>query len=228
MAKKITKNKIGPKRSRVIPCPICQNVACDPYFQNAKHFFLRCPHCITVFRHPENYLTATAEKLRYEKHQNNVEDPGYQRFVAPLVEAVITSFSCNENGLDYGAGKGPVAAKLLEARGYSISLYDPFFHPDIKVLTNTYDFIICCEVIEHFHHPMLEFKRLLSLLKPNGKLFCMTDFLPDELHQFASWHYKNDPTHVVFYSEENSRQIQQRIGFKDVRIDLRLMILSGP
>jgi len=77
-------------------------------------------------------------------------------------------------------------------------------------------------VIEHFHHPFNEFQLLKGLLNPNGKLYCMTDIF-SETKDFATWYYKNDPTHVIFYTEKTLQWIQKNIGFKRVTIENRLV-----
>jgi 2-polyprenyl-3-methyl-5-hydroxy-6-metoxy-1,4-benzoquinol methylase len=63
-----------------------------------------------------------------------------------------------------------------------------------------YDFITASEVVEHLHHPRFELERLWSALRPRGILGIMTKRVRDQ-HAFANWHYKNDPTHVIFFSE---------------------------
>jgi SAM-dependent methyltransferase len=174
--------------------------------------------------HPNSYIAAEAEKQRYEAHNNDVEDPRYQKFVAPIVAAVQAHYTNNSTGLDFGAGTGPVITKMLEDDGYQIALWDPFFHPNATVLETHYDFIVCCEVIEHFHKPDEEFKQLYKLLKPGGRLFCKTDLLPDT--SFKDWYYITDPTHVIFYSEGSLRWIQENFGFSEVQIDGRLITFS--
>lgn len=207
----------------MIPCPLCSK---STYVQpEGTHSFYDCKHCGTVFRHPDFFLSAEAEKQRYLQHNNDVEDQRYQAFVAPIVDAVIERYRPESSGLDFGAGTGPVISKLLGEKGYKMSLWDPYFHPDSSVLDDTYDFIVCCEVMEHFYEPYSEFKRMKELLKPGGALFCMTDLLPGPT-PFSRWHYKDDPTHVVFYSEENLRWIQQHLGFSDVSVDGRLIVFN--
>lgn len=199
-------------------CILCGSPKTSEYFRNEKHFFLVCNTCTTVFRHPETWITPSAEKERYVAHKNDVEDTGYQKFVSPLVGAVSASFPNTTLGLDFGAGTGPVAAKLLSEKGFTITLYDPFFHADKVVLEKKYDFIICCEVIEHFHTPLKEFKLLKSLLKPKGKLFCMTNLWAGNSEEFERWWYKNDSTHTLFYNTTNLIFIQENCNFKNVSI----------
>jgi cyclopropane fatty-acyl-phospholipid synthase-like methyltransferase len=74
----------------------------------------------------------------------------------------------------------------------------PSFNRIVKRSERTYDFITCTEVVEHFHHPALEFRRLDALLKPGGWLAIQTTFQTDDA-RFARWNYRRDPTHVVFY-----------------------------
>ncbi len=195
------------------PCILCKSSATSEYFRNEKHHFLICEDCTTVFRPPESWVSPSAEKERYLAHHNNVEDTGYKKFVTPLVQAVMERFPPTASGLDFGAGTGPVAAKILTEDGYSISLYDPFFHPDKTVLENQYDFIICCEVIEHFHYPLQEFRLLKRLLKPQGTLFCMTTLWTGNKKNFAGWWYKNDSTHTLFYNPANLKFIQEHTGY---------------
>lgn len=199
-------------------CILCGSTETSEYFKDEQHHFLVCEDCTTVFRHPENWVSLSDEKQRYLAHENNVEDIGYQNFVKPLVTEVSANVPNTALGLDFGAGTGPVAAKLLIEKGYSIALYDPFFHPDTAVLENKYDFIICCEVIEHFHNPCKEFRILKNLLKPNGKLYCMTTLWNGNPKEFKTWWYKNDSTHTLFYNAVNLKFIQESCSFENVTV----------
>ena len=149
-------------------------------------------------------------------HINNVEDSGFQKSVKPLVQQVLDNFTKENKGLDYGCGNGPVITHLLSKKGFDIALYDPFYNPNVSVLERHYDFIICNEVMEHFYHPQDEFKILYHLLKPNGKLICGTQLYTSDI-DFDTWFYKNDPTHVFFYTEMCLNWICSNIGFKAVK-----------
>jgi SAM-dependent methyltransferase len=204
-------------------CPLCQRSTCEQ--RQLSPQFYNCNTCGTTFRHSSYYLSSEKEKERYLQHNNDVEDTSYQAFVTPIINEVCRSFNSNNNGLDFGAGTGPVISKLLMDKGYQMSLWDPFFHSDESVLNNRYDFIVCCETIEHFHNPLEEFELMITLLKPGGKLCCMSELLPKDI-SFNDWYYKNDPTHVIFYSEENLKWIKENVGFSEVRIDGRLIVFE--
>jgi hypothetical protein len=101
---------------------------------------------------------------------------------------------------------------MLEERGYSVALYDPFFAPDRTVLARTYDFVVCTEAAEHFRRPREEFERLASLLKSGGVLGLMTEVLKDD-EALERWWYLRDPTHVSFYRMQTLSWLAHRFGW---------------
>jgi SAM-dependent methyltransferase len=101
---------------------------------------------------------------------------------------------------------------MLAAEGFSMALFDPFFYDDESVLESTYDFVTCTEVVEHLHQPARVFRQLEGLLKPGGWLGVMTCFQTDD-DRFANWHYRRDPTHVVFYRERTFAWLAERYGW---------------
>ena len=173
--------------------------------------------------HPQHYLLREEEKARYLTHNNDVNDPGYQKFVYPVIQTVTAHTHTRHHGLDYGAGTGPVITKLLREKGYSMTTYDPFFNPNRKALTSTYDFIVCCEVAEHFYNPQHEFDVFHQLLNPSGLLVIKTELLTPDI-DFPNWYYINDPTHTLFYSPKGMRLIHERYGFKILELSPRLVV----
>jgi len=203
-------------------CPLCHNYSED--FYQSKFFI--CSYCNGISRSARFLPPPDQEKARYELHQNNIEDEGYRQFLAPLLGSVINCYGPGDSGLDFGAGPTPGVSKLLNDKGYKIKLYDPFFHNYPELLKEKYDYIICCEVIEHFHKPGNEFRLLKGLLKPGGSLFCMTHLYSQEI-DFDNWYYKNDFTHVFFYQRETFEFIKKAFGFSGVKIESRLIQLIG-
>lgn len=212
---------------KIHKCPLCESTA--DYFcsigKKGRNYY-RCAVCSSVFLHPEKYIDHTAEQLRYEEHNNDVKDKRYQNFVSPITTAITNQFSKNAKGLDYGCGTGPVASVVLEQKGFDeIALYDPFFQPHKEHLSASYDFIICCEVMEHFHHPQKEFALLNSLLKSTGKLFCKTSVLKTNYDEdyFKDWWYNNDPTHVFFYTTKTLEYIADHFNFNELKVESQLI-----
>lgn len=175
--------------------------------------YQRCEDCEATFLDPAHFLDADSERTEYEQHQNLPGDPGYVRFLSQVVQPLLARLPPYSRGLDYGCGPGPVLALMLREAGHTVALYDPFFHPNTAPLQSRHDFITCTEVIEHFHAPALEFRRLDALLQPGGWLALMTCFQTDDA-RFAQWHYRRDPTHVVFYREATLAHLARRHGWR--------------
>jgi tRNA pseudouridine65 synthase len=83
--------------------------------------------------------------------------------------------------------------------GHVMTLFDRFYEPEQQAFDRQYDFIIAAEVVEHLQEPKRELERLWACLKPGGWLGIMTQYaVPKDA--FPRWHYKNDLTHVCFFS----------------------------
>lgn len=202
-------------------CPLC-NGSGEDFYRHKKRAYYRCKTCHGLYVDRELIPDPESEKLRYEEHNNDVEDEGYLNFVSPIISTILNNHTQGQKGLDFGAGTGPVIASVLRDNNYSIDLYDPFFHNHPALLTQTYDYIVCCEVIEHFHQPEIEFSLLRKLLNPRGKLYCFTDIYHPGI-DFHLWYYKNDMTHVFIYQKETLEWIQKNLDFTAIRIKDRLI-----
>lgn len=205
-------------------CPLC-NEQSDIFYKNSDTYY-KCNNCYGIFVDENNRPNKEVEKSRYEIHENDIEDKNYQKFVSPITSSILKDFTPSSKGLDFGAGTGPVLSKVLEDNNYNVKQYDPFFHNYPELLKNRYDYIGSCEVIEHFYNPYKEFKLLKRLLNSKAKLYCMTE-LYDDNTDFASWYYKNDPTHVFFYHAKTFKWIKEEFDFSDVSVENRLIILSN-
>jgi len=181
-------------------CPVCLHGAPGFFREVGGKTYLRCATCEATIMAPQSRLTAGEERQIYELHENNPEDAGYRRFLARLSKPLTAKLQPGAKGLDFGCGPGPALAGMLEESGFTMALYDPFFQPDTTALSDTYDFITCTEVMEHLHQPSDVFDRLDRLLRPGGWLGIMTCFQTDD-ERFDNWHYRRDPTHVVFYRQ---------------------------
>jgi hypothetical protein len=204
-------------------CPLCNSNQSVALLQQ-KHFFYCCSICNGIFRDSDTFIDAIEEKKHYEWHNNDVNDVRYQNFVSPIVESIVNDFAKDDKGLDFGSGTGPVISKMLLDKNYSIEQYDPFFANNPNLLSKIYNYIACCEVIEHFHNPYKEFELLKNLLQNNGKLYCMTAIY-DENIDFENWYYKNDPTHVFIYQKETFEWIKNQFSFKSVQISNNRLIV---
>lgn len=190
-------------------CPLCASDAIKSFHSDKARPYFQCHCCALVFVPKAYFLSNEDEKERYDQHQNNPEDEGYSSFLMKLVEPMIHRLAPGVCGLDFGAGPTPALAGLFEKKGFGMDRFDPFYADNQELLLNEYDFITATEVVEHLHRPQDVFEKLFGMIKPGGLLGLMTKTMPDE-NLFASWWYKNDRTHVCFYSDDTWRWIENK------------------
>lgn len=201
---------------QIMKCTLCSSDEISVFASVKDKNYYKCKHCDLVFLDPLYYLNVKEEKIRYDLHQNNIEDKGYVDFLNRVIKPTLEFISQGDVGLDYGCGPNPVLANLVEQEAYSCDYYDPIFFPEIK--QKQYDFIFATECFEHFYSPEKEMQTIDSLLKPNGLLAIMTE-INSHSDDFADWYYIKDPTHVCFYSESTIEYICITYGFKLVYSD---------
>ena len=193
-------------------CPLCTDADISAYVADKRRHYLYCDVCGLVFVPPVFFLQPQAERAIYDLHQNEITDPGYRAFLSRLAVPLLQRIAPGARGLDFGCGPGPALAQMLMQGGAGhVALYDSFYAPDERVLEGPYDFICATEVVEHLHQPGRELDRLWSLLQPGGWLALMTKLVLSKA-AFAHWHYKNDPTHVCFFSAKTWQWWAQQHG----------------
>jgi hypothetical protein len=214
------------------PCPLCASSQGVLFFEGTSGAFRTCPRtyfrcgvCYLIFATAAQFLSPQAEKAEYDRHQNSPNDMGYRRFLNRLCEPMGQRLSAHSHGLDFGSGPGPTLSLMLEEAGHVVTLYDPFYAPDATVLHQSYDFVTATEVVEHLHHPRQALDQLWHCLKPGGWLGIMTKLAHpggdrvdkkraltiSDTHSatFATWHYKDDLTHVCFFSRQTFLWLSQ-------------------
>ena len=180
-------------------CPLCQQDHIGYYSADTRSYW-QCANCQLVFVESAEHLTEVDEKTRYDHHNNNPDDPRYREFLNRLVGPLSDRLQPNSEGLDFGCGPGPTVSVMLEELGHKVACFDKYYANTPRLLNKSYDFITSTEVLEHLREPRVELLRLIDMLKPAGFLGIMTMLQPPS-EQFASWHYKKDPTHICFYAE---------------------------
>lgn len=196
----------------MISCPVCRTPGTRPFETVEGRRYRRCDTCLATFLDPDQHPSLEEAVAHYGHHRNEVGDPAYRRFLSRLAGPLCAVLPPGAAGLDYGSGPGPALADMLEAAGHRMAVYDPVFAPHQDALEARYDFVTCTEVAEHFFQPADEFDRIGRLLRPGGWLAVMTCFQTDDV-RFASWYYRRDPTHVVFYREETLRHVAEQRGW---------------
>ena len=205
-------------------CPLCNATDATAFHHDRRREYWQCRNCALVFVPPHDHLSAGEEKAEYDLHRNAIDDPGYRRFLSRVADPLLSKLAPGALGLDFGCGPGPALACMLEEAGCAMRLYDVFYFPDASVLEREYDFITATEVVEHLHQPGEELTRLWGMIVPGGYLGLMTKLVIDA-PAFSRWHYKDDPTHVCFFSEATLAWWARQAGADLERIGADVAIL---
>ncbi|KPJ96519.1 MAG: hypothetical protein AMJ53_00590 [Gammaproteobacteria bacterium SG8_11] len=192
-------------------CPLCADKRTQPYHTDQRRDYRQCCNCRLVFVPKEQHLNDAQEKAEYDLHQNHIEDPGYRAFLSRLFLPMTAKLPPPAEGLDFGCGPGPALARMFEEDGYKMQVYDKFYANNTGVLARQYDFISCTEVVEHLSQPGETLDSLFALIKPGGWLGVMTKLVIEKT-AFARWHYKNDLTHINFFSRETFEYLANHWG----------------
>lgn len=198
--------------------------------KSANYLFTGCG---SVFRHPECFLSSQEQSARYLLHKNKLEpaktQSGYRRFLAKFADAAlayVTTMNKGDNSFtlksifDYGSGPEPSLVHLLEeykttghlAPNTEIRGWDPFFAPNTIFFKNGADLVLCLEVAEHFETPAKDIKKLASAVRIGGIVALQTILVPPTHAEFRKWWYKEDPTHVTFYSKQGLELCAKNAG----------------
>ncbi|MFQ5486930.1 MAG: class I SAM-dependent methyltransferase [Gammaproteobacteria bacterium] len=193
-------------------CPLCLGGDTRHYHRDRRSY-RQCRRCDLVYVPAAFHLDAVAEKRRYDQHRNNPQDPAYRAFLSRLMIPLLERLPPGAQGLDYGSGPGPTLSLMLAERGHAMNIYDAFYAPHEAALARRYDFLTCSETMEHFAAPGREWRRFLSLVRAGGWIGIMTQ-LREAKQDFAAWYYKNDDTHVCFYSRATFEFLARRHDLK--------------
>lgn len=206
-------------------CPLCLNYQqLENYHLDKNRAYLRCCTCGLVSVDDQHLLSAADEKAQYDHHQNDPDDQAYRQFLSRALTPLLAKITEDAEGLDFGCGPGPTLSVMAEEAGIVISNYDLYYYKYSELLNRQYDFVIMTEVIEHIADAEKLLKQLDSLLKADSILAIMTKRVIDREH-FTSWHYKNDPTHIRFYSQQTFRWIAAKLNWRLEIIDKDVVFL---
>ena len=208
-------------------CPLCSSRELFAFHKDLSREYLRCEFCRLIFVPREYHLSLANEKVHYDLHENSPDDPGYRKFLGRLFEPMNDRIAAGSRGLDFGSGPGPTLSVMFEEAGHNVSIYDPFYSADETPLNRQYDFVTASEVVEHFCNPTEDLQRLWTCVRPSGLLGIMTKQALDQA-SFAKWHYKNDPTHVSFFSRETFNWLAASWNAEATFIGTDVAIFSRP
>jgi hypothetical protein len=179
--------------------------------------YYHCEKCGLIFVPASDHISVEEEKKRYKLHENSIDHEGYVRFLNEI--AVVVGEWSSPAGLllDYGSGPETILTRLLRKNGYDCTPYDPLYDIGNDVFSRTYDTIVLCEVIEHLRDIRIETEKIKNVLNPAASVIIRTRLHPVP-EAFDSWWYKNDRTHVNFFSREAVSVLAALLGRKKVML----------
>ena len=208
-----------------ITCPLCKTTNSSKFYKEKFREYLRCLSCDFIFVPKMYHLSDAEEKSRYDTHNNDPNDHRYRHFLSQVLVPLLERIQQKSNGLDFGSGPGPTLSLMLEECGHSVDLYDKFYANDISVFEKKYDFITATEVVEHLSEPMAEISRLIEMLNNQGHLAVMTQILTPQI-DFSSWYYKNDPSHIGFFTKKSLNFLAKYLNIEAYFISERVILFK--
>lgn len=202
-------------------CKLCGSCAQPLPLKKKYHI---CLHCQLIWLDNSHLLSPQAERERYRKHNNDLNNPGYTQMFRDFLD-LVEPHSQGMRALDFGSGPSPVLAEILGQRGWNTEIYDPYFAPDFSFAGKEFDLITCTEVVEHIADPWPVWQLLTKCLAARGILAVMTR-LHSGPDQFRDWWYIRDTTHVCFYSRVTMEWLAVALGLKIIYCRDNIIVFS--
>ncbi len=208
------------------PCPACQGSGSGYALDPKGRDYLRCPSCKLIYLRAEQRPSLDEERRRYLLHQNGPDNKGYRDYLSNFLKDFFYPY-CPAPAvvLDFGSGPEPLLTNILREEGYASLAYDPFFSEQCLEAQGPFAAVIAHEVLEHCANPLETLGIMVKLLKPGGLILISTHFPPPEADAFLSWWYRQDKTHICFFSQDCLEGLGARLGLEKLRCDSKSRIL---
>lgn len=186
-------------------CLICRSKNYNYAFSLAKHKVVRCHDCgfMAINPQPTDKILARIYNRDYFVLSDNQKGIDYvsslkQKTADLYLDIILKDYdSDSKTLLEIGCGSGDF---LLQAakRGFNVTGVEYSNHAcsvarkrlkkyntkiiegeiyEVKNTKNKFDLIVFCDVLEHVRDPRIFLKNVHSLLKDNGKIFCVVPSL---------------------------------------------------
>ncbi|GIT97974.1 class I SAM-dependent methyltransferase [Sulfurovum sp. TSL1] len=206
-------------------CHICDKPTASFHHEKTDITYYYCKTCQYIFKSPECYQDLISQKERYNLHENDENDAGYQAYFQLFLDFILPLVKQPKTALDFGCGRSSLLASMLMKEGIACDYYDPIYHPEGFEEKKKYDLIVSTEVFEHLHQPREVFEGLLERLEEGGYLALQTQFHPNDVEAFKTWYYHKDPTHIVFFTAHTFSELCKKYGVEVIADNGKNMVL---
>lgn len=206
-------------------CHICNRPTELFVHEKTDITYYHCKHCEYIFKSPECYQDLSAQKERYNLHENDEDDEGYRAYFQRFLDFTLPLVDQPKSALDFGCGVSSLLSTMLGKEGIECDYYDPIYHPDTLNDGKKYEFIVSTEVFEHLHQPRVVFESMLERLEEGGYVALQTQFHPNDTESFKNWYYHQDPTHIVFFTAQTFRVLCEMYGCEFMRDNGKNMVV---
>ena len=190
-----------------------------------KIMYYYCPYCECICKDSEHFKPIPEQKERYDLHENDPEDEGYQAYFQRFLDFVLPLVESPKTALDFGSGRSSLLADMLSKEGIKCDYYDPIYHPENLDNSKKYQLIVSTEVFEHLHEPKVVFEMLLEKLEQGGYMALQTQFHPNDIEAFQKWYYHLDPTHIVFFTPKTFKVLCEINGCRFIEDNHKNMVV---
>lgn len=206
-------------------CHICDKTTASFHHEKTDITYYYCKACQYIFKSPECYQDLSCQKERYNLHENDENDAGYQAYFQRFLDFVLPLVKQPKTALDFGCGRSSLLAAMLIKEGIACDYYDPIYHPEGLQERKKYGLIVSTEVFEHLHQPREVFEALLERLEEGGYLALQTQFHSNDVEAFKTWYYHQDPTHIVFFTAHTFSVLCKKYGVEYIADNGKNMVL---
>jgi 2-polyprenyl-6-hydroxyphenyl methylase/3-demethylubiquinone-9 3-methyltransferase len=222
-----------PSRLYAYPCKVCGTAApwlgavdfskwCSHDWRKTRPVgapvdYYRCISCGLLFSPSFDGFTPEQWKTFVYNSEYLQIDPDY---TGGRGEAMGNMFAqtfpaaANLHVIDYGCGRGTMAARLRELHWTNVTNYDPFVPEFSQRPTCKADLVVAVEVLEHSHNPVATFEEIASLRTDNGVIVATTLLAPPNADSSVLewWYVAPRNGHVTIHTAKSLGLLASRAG----------------
>ncbi len=220
-----------------IKCPVCSgpsnpldvvdfNKSCEELrslyipLSGIPIYYYLCSVCHFCFAPEFQHWSLTDFEEKIYNNDYTIFDPDYLNIRptnnAEVLVEIFDEQKAQIKHLDYGGGNG-LLSRLLRAKGWDSSSYDPFVNEGMNLNDlGKFNLITAFEVFEHVPNISLLMANLLSLINNNGIILFSTLLSNDKIIQnkrITWWYASPRNGHISLYSVSSLQHLAKQSGF---------------